>query len=678
MTKSNDIHILPRPVEALPEYASAPARNNLAVKLTEAFGHSERSARAIANAVVDPSAVRKGIGDPAAPNAERIAVPGGTLFGIRTAVWARRVMPDPRNPRTLPSRRHPFAVDPGTGAEDSKFRPVPEPKSPVDASLNAAELAVDIESNHHLNWACQQAASYVRSTNDWSESITYQGVMEAVWIVPTTYRHEDGSEVTALTTAEGSSRMTAVHTLLGQRSADVPYDEPGPKFRGRIKRLNEALASGPTQEDLVALRCERVPALVIVGFEPFAKSKTAFPTAIRSLVALRHVDPPTAWGDGPENEALADEVLDELARRSLISATQAAYYAGSCTKKEARDAHLSDDPAERAAAIVGLFSNPDGRFRDAIRGAVTSQSSRKRVNQRLSNELATALILRAYNGDATKVDQARRYLRHAFGKAVHGGEWAVTGRSTDQLVADAMAEVRASIAAGTPDEPGPSSLELAVRAAYPLVVDGRLNADRGTSGNDQPDRRTPGEVLDAMRQLPQGIHQLGQALRDFAAGVSIRAVDDDGRTRPLEDGTGEEIAVNDVFLRGEFPPPGKSKARRPGDTPTDRYDNAVGTLADAMEALKTAFDDLGAVLGDDGRPLVDVKGVDQRACAAWREILSTVQDELVLWSRTHKRAHAVAKGQHRDPAPSHDEVEDADPTAEWDRAADDDTTIRVR
>ena len=466
MSKSNDIHVLPRPVEALSDYASAPARNTLTGKLVEAFGLSERAARAIANAVVDPAAVRKGIGEPTTPNAERISVPGGTLLGLRTTVWSRRVMPDPRNPRTLPSRRHPFAVDPGTGAEDSKFRPVPEPRTPEDASPTAAELVVDVESRHHLNWASQHVAGYVNAHNDWTASIRNQGVMEAVWTVATTYRHADGSDpATALTTAEGSSRMTAVHAILGERSADVPYEEAGSKFRGRIKRLNDALALGPSQEDVVALRCERVPALVIVGFEPYAKSATAFPTALKSLVALRHVDPPTPWGDGPENEALADEVLDELARRSLISATEAAYYAGSCTKAEAKAAHLSDDPTVRAASIVGLLTNSDGRFRDAVRVAVTSQSTRKRVDQRLRNDLATALVLRAVAGDPAKVDQVRRYLRHAFGKSVHGGDWQPTGRSTDQLVNDAMAEVRTSIAAGTVDEPGPSSLELAVRSA---------------------------------------------------------------------------------------------------------------------------------------------------------------------------------------------------------------------
>ena len=107
-------HVLPRPVEKLPEFAHAKARQALEERLTAAFGHSVEAARAIANAVVDPSAVRKSIGEPADPQTEEIAVPGGMLLGIRTQVWTRRVMPDPRNPRIGPSRKHPFAVDPGS------------------------------------------------------------------------------------------------------------------------------------------------------------------------------------------------------------------------------------------------------------------------------------------------------------------------------------------------------------------------------------------------------------------------------------------------------------------------------------------------------------------------------------------------------------------------------------
>src|SRR5260370_19498612 len=52
-------YLLPRPVERLPDYAHAKARQSLAEKLSEAFQLSEAGASAIANAVVDPTEVRK-------------------------------------------------------------------------------------------------------------------------------------------------------------------------------------------------------------------------------------------------------------------------------------------------------------------------------------------------------------------------------------------------------------------------------------------------------------------------------------------------------------------------------------------------------------------------------------------------------------------------------------------
>jgi hypothetical protein len=636
---SAEEHVLPRPVTALPDFASAQARRSLTEKIVASFHLSSGSAAAIANCVVDPAAVRKAIGDPEDPEVEKIAVPGGTLLGIRTSVWSRRVMPDPRNPRTLPSRRHPFAVDPGSAGEDSKFRPVPEPRALDPLRPDVAELQVDIESRHHLNWATQHAAAYVLAENDWRASISSQGVMEAVWLVSTTYTTPDEAErATTLTTAEGSSRVTAVHQLLGVRSADVPYEINDATFRAHIRNLNASLELGPSSAQLVALRCEQIPALILVGFRPHSSSSTGFPTAVKSYVALRHVDPPKPWGEGPENESLADEVLDEMFRRGLISATQLSYFAGSCTKAEAEAAHLSADPVIRATSIVRLLTNNNADFSEAIRVAVTSQSTRKRITSKLANDLATALILRAVAGDPAKTDQIRRYMRHAFGKPVHRGAWEATGRDTRQLVSDAIDELRQAIGAGGTGDTGPASVELAVRASYPLLVSGRLNADRGSSGNIQPDRRTPGEVLDAMRQTQQGIFQLGQALSDFAGQVSIRAVDENGHVRTLEDGTGE-LTVNDIFLRGEFPPAGKTRAPRPGDTPQDHFHNRLGAFSAAMEAAKNAFAELCVVTGDDGRPLVDSQGVDHRSCVVWRELLGEIDEELVVWGRTFRRAY---------------------------------------
>jgi hypothetical protein len=56
-------------------------------------------------------------------------------------------------------------------------------------------------------------------------------------------------------------------------------------------------------------------------------------------------------------------------------------------------------------------------------------------------------------------------------------------------------------------------------------------------------------VLDAMRPSIQGIHQLGQALRDFADDKPvIRAVDENGEVKQLADGSADQ-EINDIYLR---------------------------------------------------------------------------------------------------------------------------------
>lgn len=653
-------HVLPRPVERLPEYAHARARQTLATRLSDAFQLTDEAASAIANVVVDPAAVRKAIGEPTDPEVEEISVPGGTLLGIRTQVWARRVMPDPRNPRILPSRRHPFAVVPGTAGEESKFRPVAEPRLKFDSKPHLAELMVDVENRHHLTWASQQAASFVLVENDWRASIASQGVMEAVWLAATTYQHGDEtSPVTTVVSVEGSSRVTGVHNLLEIRSADVAYDDNDSALRSHIRKLNEAFERGASAEEAVAIRCEQIPALILVGFRPHPAGDTTFPTAVKSLVALRHVDPPKPWGEGPENESLADEVLDEWYRQGIISSTERDYFAGACTREEARAARLSDDPAIRASRLVRMFTNADPQIKEAIRKAVTSQSTRKRISAKMLNDLSTALILRANADEPLKADQIRRYMRLAFGQSVHGQKWNSTNRDIDTIKKEALAELNQSV--DQPD-PGPSSLELAVRAAYPMIVSERLKAQLGSRGNERVDRRAPSEVLDAMRRTPQGVFQLAQSLTDFGVGQSIRAVDETGQIKKLSDGSGDQT-INDSYIRGEFPAPGKARAARPGDTPTEILENRLSGLADAVDRLAASFDSVRAVLGDDGRPLVESRGVDPRTCRAWRDVFRATDEELVVWGSTFKRMFGAASTDPDDEADQN--VDEADHESEF-------------
>lgn len=661
-TYSED-HILPRPVEALPELAPARARRALVERLLAAFPlYSEQAAEAIANAVVDPTEVRKMIGEPTDPQVEEIRVPVGTLLVRRAMAWSRRVVPDPRNPRIGPSRQHPFAVDPGTGGENSRFRPVPEPYGPSNMSL-APELMVDIESRHHLEWAGAQAAKFILDDNDWRSSIASQGVMESVWVVPVTYNHADGSSPrTVLTTVEGSSRVTAVHNLLSIRSADVLYEDDDQKLRAHIRKMNQAYERGATGAEQVALRCEQIPVLLLVGFRPHPHGNVSFPTAVKSLVALRHVDPPKPWGEGPENESLADEVLDELFRQKLVTETERAYFAGSCTRSEARAAHLSDDPTRRASRIVELFTTKDDSINEAIRVAVTSQSTRKRLTPKLRNELATALIVRSFPSDPARADQVRRYMRHAFAKPVHNHIWNSSDRDVETLGQQALREVSDAIVNG--GEPGPASIELAVRAAYPLIVTGVLSADRGTVGNIQPDRRTPGEVLDAMRRRVDGAHQLLQALRDFAAGRSIRAVDVGGVAKRLADGSGDHL-VSDSYLRGEFPPPGKTPARSGGSTPTELLRDSVIDIGELLDQLEVEFEKLRSIRGVDGTPLINVEGIDPAVGTAWRSKLQGMSDDLIFWGRTFRNRYGAVAA-----IPSVDAPDDEDPDAEVEEAYD--------
>jgi hypothetical protein len=667
---SRNDHVLPRPPEKLPDYANAKARRTLAEKFVAVFKLSEPAAEALANAVVDPSAVRKAIGEPDDPQVERIAVPGGKLLGIRTEVWSRRIIPNPGNPRTKPNQRHPFAVEPGSAGEDSRFAPLPEPYSPPGRPDTAPELMVDIESRLHLEWAADQAGEYVLSKNDWRQSIKAQGVMEAIWLAACTFVHRDRSAaVTVPMSVEGSSRVTADHNILEVRSSDVPYcEDPDRVLRAHYKSLNDAFEQRTeTPEQAIMLRCERIPALLLVGFERNVTGAAGFPTAIKSLVALRHVDHPEPWGEGPENEALADEVLDELLRRNLITSSERAYYAGSITKAQARDAHLPDDPAIRAAKIVALFARADDMTQEGIRNAVTSQSTRKRISRVLCNSLAAALIMRAVSLRGSKADQVQRYLRNAFTLTVYDKDWEATARDNETLLTEALKEVKNMLTDENIKEPGPATLELAVRAAYPLVVSGNLHDDRGTRSNAQPDRRRPGEVLDRMRFSVQGVYQLARAHTDFAAGQPIRAVEEDGAFKQRPNGLGYVI-VNDVYLREHFAAPGKLHARSGGATPREQLRDKLADLSDALDSLEETFKAVLGVTGTDGGPLVNELGADPQFCTRPRQLLSTISDEMHFWSRTFRQRLGVVT------TPSLGEnAEDIDEEAGYDD--DDDTEV---
>jgi hypothetical protein len=633
----------PRRVVAPPQLADARARKSFAERL-QCFGFTEDAARCIADATVDPSAARKFIGEPESPNFEVRRTPIGVVKGIPVEVWATRVVPDPRNPRTSPEKKHPFAIDPGTGDESRRYAPIPDPRSAE--APNAPELLVLIENRDHLAHAHSQAAAYIACHNNWENSIRSQGVMEPIWLAATTYRHADGSaDSIALTTVDGSSRLTAVHKILRDKSADflklksadVPYRrDDDAKLRADLRRMNDWISDGHDESQSTVLRNIVVPAFIIVGFES-ERPGTTFHTAVKSLVALRHVDPPTPWGPGPEHESLADEVLDQLEVAGLITAVEAAYLRGSVTRDEASKANFSPDPAIRAARIVDLFLKRDDAFKNAIRVAVTAQSTRKQSSAKLMKELAAVLILRGIDVSPREAEQKRKYLIRSIPSAAErrGGtasEWKATAKPHAQLMLEAQDEVQQAQASGK-HEPGPATVELAVRSVLPLIVNNALTGDRGSKDSDQPDRRQPWQVIDAMRQTTRGVRQLGEVLREHTEGKKVfRAVDAAGNDVVGHDPS-HPVRLNDVYLRQEYSDPGKVAVPRPsGDQPRDIFNQRVHDFQAAIERLNVARDQVKACQ-EHGTLLVEKYGVDYRGCKNWLDVIHSVAKDLAVWEK---------------------------------------------
>lgn len=634
----------PRRVVALPQLADARARKSFAERL-RCFGFTDEAARCIADATVDPATARKFIGEPESPNFEVRRTPIGIVKGIPVEVWACRTMPDPRNPRTSPEKKHPFAVNPGSGDATRRYAPIPDPRSSEEPG--APELLVTIDCRDHLAHAHSQAAAYISTHNDWEDSIRSQGVMEPIWLAATAYRHNDGSaDVLALTTIDGSSRLTAVHKILRDKSADflkvksadVPYrGDDDAKFRADLRRMNDWIENDELDESRSAvLRNIVVPAFIVVGFES-ERPSTTFHTAVKSLVALRHVDPPTPWGPGPEHESLADEVLDQFEVAGLITPLEGAYLRGSITREDAVKARFSPDPAIRAARIIDVFMKREDEFKNAIRIAVTAQSTRKQSSPKLMKELAAVLILRGLDLSPREAEQKRKYLIKSIPvvaerRGTTGVEWQATAKSHEQLLFEAMDEVHEAEQTGK-SEPGAATVELAIRSILPLIASNSLLGERNQLGSDQPDRRQPWQVIDAMRQTSRGIRQLGEVLREHTDGrKSFRAVDAGGNEVMSHNGS-TPIRLSDSYLREEFPDPGKvPPPKSTGDQPREVFTQRVHDFQTAIERLEVARDQINACQ-EHGESLAEKYGIDYRACRKWLDVVNSVAKNLAVWER---------------------------------------------
>jgi hypothetical protein len=169
---------------------------------------------------------------------------------------------------------------------------------------------------------------------------------------------------------------------------------------------------------------------------------------------------------------------------------------------------------------------------------------------------------------------------------------------------------------------------------YPLITGLHLHADRGTANNDQPDRRLPGQVVEAMRHTEHGVRQLARALRDHAAGNPVALVDEAGQ--PEIEGTRVKTA-RDVELRSLFPQ-GSRTTRPPGpaDTPHKKLEGRVADLSETFGKLVEALAAVDKVRSDRGGKLIEEVGIAPTSVNAWLTHLDEARNELTRWKMIHE------------------------------------------
>jgi hypothetical protein len=288
--------------------------------------------------------------------------------------------------------------------------------------------------------------------------------------------------------------------------------------------------------------------------------------------------------------------------------------------------------------------------------AIRDVTSTARVTAARKAEVAAELAMRPIRslaGILPASDPARAkieemapvYRRASRMKRYSAGDWAVTGRSPGELLDVALAEL--SAAAKDPAlESWAARVELSALAQFHLTRTGALRREPfGSGGQQNVDKRGPGEILAAMMEDERGVRLLAQAVIDGRAGRWPRVVDDTGELvkgrivgyEIVPDPDGAEIELTDSWLRYRAFPANE----RPGPAPKPSQETPEMVLARLKAYVDRTFSQLeehveaiDQLVDDAGTPLVERQGWENDAVLAR---LNDVVRRLTYWDGLARR-----------------------------------------
>ncbi|RKN46351.1 hypothetical protein [Micromonospora endolithica] len=576
----------------LPKVPKAAATKRLADALMVQFGHPEGAARAIARAVTRPEDARKRV---QLPVEER--VPGGTVLTISSWVWSPAVSTFPDNMREAVRRKYPFAlVDEGSG----DHTPLPPVHSDTGATT---ELTLAAARREAVVASLNNSATFLKNHNNYDDSVRTHGVLREVLVVPVRFEHKDGSRPQwILAAADGSSRTATTHRVLNITPSDVVYgyNDDDHAFRTLLGRVAGAAAlplEELSEQQRQQLRSLVMPAKIIVGFRPDPGSTKTLAEAVRFIVGITHVEPPTQWDTASKLDAQAEAVLEDLFHRGRISEEAAGYFAGLMSPSEAEQRLYSRYADARAAAIVSTLLAPKNRR--VCSAAIRRVTARARIHVRDIVPVAAELALRGWPGradpSATRVDGVRSALqRMLLSSDIARCDWSPTGRTPDVLLAAALGEINAQ------ETGGPAAVELGMLGGWYLVVSGFMQREL----RDSPSKTALNKVFDTLIRSEHGLRLLADALARGRRGERPRAINEDGvpvdlhhyaesvgldPQRPYFANHGEDDWLRRTFMVEPRPEPEKPLDEEQTVPPETQLEGAKGAVGLVVSRLEDAL-----------------------------------------------------------------------------------------
>lgn len=345
--------------EAMPKLAKIAAVRR-AEDACRANGLPDGFAWALANAATDPAAVRAALNTPRIMNAA-----GGIFEFVDLDLFTPAIAPLVTNHRAFAQR-----VYPAGGAGGVR----PPLHGPSSAPGETSTLLIQGSDPAHVIDVAERTRQYVLNENPLADSIRERGIVLPINVVYTEIEHtgSDDPPVRVLSTAEGSSRITNAHEVLGiSQAREALYDLPADVDAYR-RKINTFLLKDPDDPDLTARQAARarghrnaliVRARVFLRFIPAEGSRYTYADALNGYLGMIHVDGPKQWTNTGKNEAMAEAVLSALHRKDLVTDAQRDYLAGLLSPEAAAATGLPVEPDAQAAYVLATLLNPAVRRR---------------------------------------------------------------------------------------------------------------------------------------------------------------------------------------------------------------------------------------------------------------------------------------------------------------------------